>query len=162
MSHDPSVFRVVSVNLSKRHSALLSLLSTSTVDCLLIQEPLWTISTPLCSDSDPDGVARHRAIHHPTWSSLAPPPPYVVTNHGPHVMIYWRRSLPFSFSLAPIPQFYFLLCIDVTTLGFSIWLVNFYHHVPHWGHGLHRLLDFDLSPTTLCLVAGDFNSHSRV
>ena len=41
-------------------------------------------------------------------------------------------------------------------------MVNFYHHVSRRGHGLCRLLDFDLSPTTPCLITGDFNSHSHV
>ena len=96
MSHDPLSFHVMSVNLGKRHAALLSLLSTSSADCILIQEPPWTISTPLRSDSDPMGVLRYQAICHPAWSCLFPPPPYVALNHGPHVMIYWRSSLPFT------------------------------------------------------------------
>ena len=130
MSYDPSVFREVSVNLGKRHSALLSLLSTSMADCLLIQEPPWTILTTLHSDSNPVSISCHCALHHPAWSSLAPPPLYVANNHGPYVMIYWRCSLPFSFSLAPISQFYFLLSIDILASNFSLKLVNFYHHVP--------------------------------
>ena len=162
MSYDPSVFRVVSVNLGKRHSALLSLLSTSTVDCLLIQEPPWTISTPLHSDSDPAGIVHRQAVHHPAWSSLAPPPPYVALNHGPHVMIYWFHSLPFSFTLALGPQFYFFLSVDVLAPHFSLRLLNFYHHVPQQGHGLRHLLDLTLSSSQPCLLAGDFNSHSHV
>ena len=130
MSHDPSMFHVVSVNLSKCHSALLSLLSTSTVDCLLIQEPPWTISTPLHSDSDLASVAHHCALHYPAWSSIALPPPYVASNHCPYIMIDWQCSLPFSFLIAPVSQFYFLLSVDVSAPNFSLRLVNFYHHVP--------------------------------
>ena len=65
MQHDPLSFVVMSVNLGKCHMALLSLLSTSSVDCILIQEPPWTISTPLHSDLDPSGIPHHQALHHP-------------------------------------------------------------------------------------------------
>ena len=162
MSHDPLSFHVMSVNLGKRHAALLSLLSTSTADCILIQEPPWTISTPLRSDSDPAGVSRYQPLRHPAWSCLFPPPPYVALNHGPHVIIYWCSSLPFSFCLAPMPQLYFLMGVDVSAPGFSLRLVNFYHHVPRRGHGLRHLLALDLPTSSPCLLAGDFNSHSRV
>ena len=162
MQHDPHSFHMVSVNLGKCHAALLSLLSTSSADCLLIQEPPWTISTPLHSDSDPTGTPRYQALHHPGWSFLAPPPPYVALNHGPHVMIYWCRSLPFSFTLAPTIQTYFLMGVDIMAPGFSLRLFNFYHHVPRQGHNLRQLLDLDVPSSSPCLVAGNFNSHSHV
>ena len=162
MSHDPLSFRVMSVNLGKRHAALLSLLSTSSADCILVQEPLWTISPPLCSDSDPAGVPRYQALRHPAWSCLFPPPPYFALNHGPHVMIYWRSSLPFSFTLASGSQLYFLMSVNILAPGFFLCVFNFYHHVPCRGHGLRQLLDLDIPPDVPCLIAGDFNSHSRV
>ena len=131
MQHDPHSFHMVSVNLGKCHAALLSLLFTLSTDCLLIQEPPWTISTPLCSDSDPTGIPQYQALHHPGWSFLAPSPPYVTLNHGPHVMIYWHCSLPFSSTLTPTVQTYILMGVDIVAPGFSLCLLNFYHHVPH-------------------------------
>ena len=153
---------VVSANVGKCHSALLSLLSTSSADCILVQEPAWTITPPLQSDSDLAGVPCYHALHHPSWSFLVPPPPYVACNHGPHVMVYWYHLLPFSFSLAPIPNSYCLLGIDVSSTDFFLWIINFYHHMPTHGHELRSLLDLYLPPHLPCLVAGNFNSHSHM
>ena len=40
------------------------------------------------------------------------------------------------FTLVPMTQTYFLMGVDVMAPGFSLRIFNFYHHVPHRGHGL--------------------------
>ena len=105
-----------------------------------------------------------RTIRHYTTllGHVFSPLPPVALNHGPHVMIYWHSSLPFTFMLTPLPQFYFLMGVDISAPDFSLQIFNFYHHVPRRGHGLHHLLNLVIPPDFPCLIAGDFNSHSRV
>jgi len=41
----------------------------------------------------------------------------------------------------------------------TLWIINTYHAVPKWGHGLYYLLSHSLDETVPTLLIGNLNTH---
>jgi hypothetical protein len=79
----------------------------------------------------------------------------------PRVLTFVRKSLVASCSVTPIDlAHYDLLGLSFRSSGFNLIIINFYHHVRRHQGNLSHLLDFAPDPSTLILLAGDFNTHS--
>jgi Endonuclease-reverse transcriptase/Reverse transcriptase (RNA-dependent DNA polymerase) len=152
---------ILSVNMNRSNYKLISLLQSSSADCILVQEPWWGNLVPQRSDHDPDGVQTLGTVSHPAWSVFMPSLSTSPDGH-PRVITFIRKSLVASCSVTPIPDlsFYDLLGISLRSPSLNLILINFYHHVRRHQGNLTHLLDSVPDPASPILLAGDFNTHS--
>jgi hypothetical protein len=147
---------VASLNANRQNPVISTVLSMTTADILMIQEPWWGKIGVRRSDSDPEGVPVKGHVAHPNWDCHAPPGP-----DRPKVIFYTRKSIGCLITTIDdaCSHTFFGLLLSFTHTTFQ--LLNFYHEAPRSGprHGLGEVLGWgdDGTPTVL---AGDFNTHS--
>jgi Endonuclease-reverse transcriptase len=152
---------ILSVNMNRSNFKLASLLQTTTADCILVQEPWWGNLIPSHSDTDPKGDPTLGTVAHPGWTVFQPNVSSSLDGH-PHVLTFVCKSLAGSCSVTPISNLadYDLLGLSIHSSRFNLIIINFYHHVRRHQGNLAHLLDFIPDPSSLILLAGDFNTHS--
>ena len=164
--------KIVSVNMNRR-TTMNALLQDNDADILLVQEPWFFNITPRTSDSDPSGVAVLGPLLNNLWHCFLP-------LHDPSsdtclVAIYIKSSLcslptdVFSAIGRHSHPWSSLSCmvLDINVHGEPLRLVNVYHQVAKDGSGpgpgFRAILNSpDPQPHLPSLIAGDFNTHSRL
>jgi endonuclease/exonuclease/phosphatase (EEP) superfamily protein YafD len=156
-----SRLHILSVNMNRSNFKLVSLLNTSSADCILVQEPWWGHLIPRRSDTNPEGDPAFGTVAHPSWTVFTPSLS-ASPNSTPRVLTFIRKRLLASCAVTPIPDLshYDLLGISLRSPSFNLIVINFYHHIRRHHGNLTHLLDSTLDPSSPILLAGDFNTHS--
>jgi Reverse transcriptase (RNA-dependent DNA polymerase)/Endonuclease-reverse transcriptase len=149
------------VNINKSNHKLISLLESTTADCVLTQEPWWGNLIPRRSDTDPEGDPSRGTVSHPAWTAFIPS-----LSSSPdgrlRVITFVRKQLLRSCSITPVSHlsYYNLLGLSLHSPSFTLTIINFYHHVQRHQGNLSHLLDCSLDASSPVLLGGDFNTHS--
>ena len=151
---------ILSVNVNRQPSALITILETTDVSILLIQEPSWGRLVPKKSDDDPEGVEVYGTCSHPRWRTILPI--MKKEDPDPHVAIFLRTDLTdsFTYSILPDTNSYSCLGLRLDTND-PIFIINYYHHVINKWPNLRHLLSLTI-PDGPLLLCGDFNTHSTL
>jgi hypothetical protein len=139
---------ILSVNINRSNPKLISLLESTTADCVLVQEPWWGTLIPRRSDTDPEGDPSYGTVSHPAWTAFVPGLSSS-PDHQPRVITFVRKQILRSCPVTPIGDlsFYDLLGLSFRSHGFTLTIINFYHHVQrHQGNVSHLIeSSFDAS-----------------
>ena len=150
---------ILSVNVNRQPSALITILETTDASILLIQEPSWGRLVPKKSDEDPEGVEVHGTCSHPKWRTILP----ITTDEDPvpHVAIFLRTTFTdaATYSIIPDANSYSCLGLRLDLVDDPIIIINYYHHVINKRPNLRHLLSLPI-PDGPLLLCGDFNTHS--
>jgi hypothetical protein len=151
---------ILSVNVNRQPSALITILETTDASILLIQEPSWGRLVPKKSDEDPEGVEVHGTCSHPQWRTILP----ITTSEDPvpHVAIFLRTNLTDSVTYSILPEANSYSCLGLhLDIDNPIFIINYYHHVINKRPNLRHLLSLPI-PDGPLLLCGDFNTHSTL
>ena len=119
---------IISANVNRQPSALITILETTDASILLIQEPSWGRLIPKKSDKDPEGIEVHGMCSHPRWRTILP----VMTsdNPDPHVAIFLKTDLTDSMTYSILPDVNSYSCLGLhLDTDEPIFIINYYHHV---------------------------------
>jgi hypothetical protein len=152
---------ILSVNMNRSNHKLISLLESTSADCILVQEPWWGSLVPRRSNTDPDGDPSFGTVSHPAWTTFTP----TLSSSPdlrPRVITFVRKDTLRSCSVTPITDlsFYDLLGLSFRSQDFSLTVINFYHHVRRHQGDLDHLLDCSFDVSSPMLLRGNFNTHS--
>ena len=139
-----------------------SLLQTHVdIHILLIQEPWFYTVATIHSNNNPEGTPQKGLPHNDRWDAHLPK--HTLTDMC-KVTIYTHKmllkthkvKLHTNHCLANLTT----MVLNITNAeGSTLHIINIYHTVPQWGHGLHYLLTHTLDETTPTLLMGDLNTH---
>ena len=151
---------IVSVNVNRQPSALITILETTNASILLIQEPSWGRLVPKRSDDDPDGVEVYGMCSHPQWRTILP----IITGEDPrpHVAIFLHIELTDSITYSVLSDVNSYSCLGLRLdTDEPLFIINYYHHIINKRPDLHHLLSLHI-PDRPLLLCGDFNTHSSL
>jgi hypothetical protein len=160
--------KVKSVNVHQSNERIYALLNLNNdTGILLIQEPWYDTITTLHSDTDP--------LETPSWGAL------INNKWDLHIskrcnaetcktIAYTRKSLGYAHATVKTTNVLNHLLSTQNSIildtkeddHMSLRIINFYQVVlKNGGHNLQPLLDYNMDDSTLTLLIGDFNTHSR-
>ena len=119
---------ILSANVNRQPSALITILETTDASILLIQEPSWGCLVPKKSDEDPEGIEVYGTCSHPRWRTILP----ITTSDDPdpHVAIFLKTDLTNSVTYSLLPEVNNYSCLGLRLdTDDPIFIINYYHHV---------------------------------
>ena len=149
---------IISVNMNRQQTALMTMLETTDTSILLIQEPSWGRLVPKKSDTNPDGVEVRGTCSHPQWQTILP---HTSEDEPiPHVAIFLCTDLTNSITYSILPDVNSYACLGIhldTDTPLSI--INYYHHFINKHPDFQHLFTLSI-PDGAFMLCGDFNTHS--